>query len=104
MKRLVLLSVLLSILVVFFVSCSNTTHVVRHNPGWYKYKTDEYIFYPWEEMPERMGNETEEYIYLYDQPNFGESFKYSKIKEDLRYIEEQYWGIPEWARENNQWW
>ena len=103
MKRLVLLSVLLSILVVFFVSCSNTTYVALNNSGWYKYKTDEYIFYR-AEMPERMGNETEEYIYLYDQPNFIDSFEYSKVKEDLQYIEEQYWGIPEWARENNQWW
>lgn len=103
MKKLVLLSVLLSILVVFFVSCSNTIYVVELRDGWYKYKSDEYIYYLGE-MPERMGNETEEYIYLYDQPNFEESFKYSKVKEDLRYIEEQYWGIPEWARENNQWW
>lgn len=99
MKRLVLLSVLLSILVVFFVSCSSSILVVDNNYGWYKYKTDEYIYY-FGKTPERMGNETEEYIYLYDQPNFTDSFEYSKVKEDLQYIEEQYWGIPEWARKD----
>ena len=103
MKRLVLLSVLLSILVVFFVSCSNITYLPDNRYGWYKYKADEYIYY-FGRYPERMGNETEEYIYLYDQPNFEDSFEYSKVKEDLQYIEEQYWGIPKWARENNQWW
>ena len=102
MKRLVLLSVLLSILAVFFISCSNGTYVVEHRDGWYKYKADEYIYY--RGVPERMGNETEEYIYLYDQPNFTDSFEYSKVKEDLQYIEEQYWGIPKWARKNNKWW
>lgn len=99
MKRLVLLCVLLSILVVFFVSCSSSILVVDNNCGWYKYKVDEYIYY-FGKTPERMGNETEEYIYLYDQPNFTDSFEYSKVKEDLQYIEEQYWGIPEWARKD----
>lgn len=97
MRRFIVLSLLLSILLVIFVGCKNYVYDVDDVYGWYKYNSDEYIYY-YSGVPDRMGNETEEYVYLYDQPNFEESFKYSKVKGNLQYIEEQYWGIPEWAR------
>lgn len=98
MRRFIVLSLLLSILLVIFVGCSNPIYVPTVK-GWFKYKSDEYIYYKMDNFPEYMGNETEEYVNLYDQPNFKESFEYSKIKDNLKYIEEQYWGIPEWARD-----
>lgn len=98
MKRLTVLVVLIAFLSVIFVGCVNETYIMDEPTGWFKYKSDEFIYYELG-SPQYMGNETEEYVNLYDQPNFKESFAYSKIKDNLKYIEEQYWGIPEWARD-----